>query len=63
MLEADAVEGVMQLDIDPEVVGVELQPVARRKPGFLRNIQGQCGDRSGAGETPVAITLGFDVES
>ena len=62
MLEADAVERVVELDIDPEVVGVELQPVARGKPGFLRDIQGQGGDRAGAGEAPVAIALGFGVE-
>ena len=62
MLEADAVERVMQLDIDPEVVRVELQPVAWGKSAFLGDIQGQRGDRAGTREAPVAIAWGLGVE-
>src|SRR5207302_3225591 len=32
------------------------------KSASLRDIQGQCGDRTGAGEAPVAIARGFGVE-
>jgi hypothetical protein len=62
MLEADAVERIVKLYINPEVVGVELQPVAWGRSGFLRDIQGQCGDRAGAREAPMAIASGFGVE-
>ena len=43
MLEADAVQRVVELDIDSEVVRVELEAVAGRKSGFLRYVQGQGG--------------------
>src|SRR3984893_11822430 len=62
MLEADAVERVVEFYIYPEIVRLELQPVAWGRSGFLRHIQGQCGDRPGAGQAPVAISLGFAVE-
>src|SRR5580704_16339473 len=62
MLEADAVERIMEFHIHAEVVRVELKPVAWGRSGFLRHIQGQCGDRAGAGEAPVAISLGFGAE-
>jgi hypothetical protein len=63
MLEADAVERIVKLYIDPEVVRIELQPVTWGRSGFLHDIQGQCGDRAGAREAPMAIALGFRVEA
>ena len=63
MLEADSVERVIKLDIHPEIVRVELEAVTRGRSGFLRDIQGQCGDRAGAGEAPVTISFGLDVEA
>jgi hypothetical protein len=53
----------VKLGINPEIVRVELQPVALGRSGFLRDIQGQCGDHTGAGEPPVAIALGFGIEA
>src|SRR5215831_8734263 len=62
MLEPDAVKGVVELDIDPEVIGVELQSVTRREPAFLLDVERQRRDRAIAREAPVAISIGFSVE-
>src|SRR6202022_5148539 len=48
MLEADAVERVVEFYIYPEIVRVELKPVAWGKGGFLPPIEGQCGGGTGA---------------
>jgi hypothetical protein len=37
MLEADAVQRVVKLDVDPEVVRIELQPIVTGKRRFLRD--------------------------
>ena len=37
MLEADAVERIVELDVDAEIVGVELEPVARLDALALRS--------------------------
>ena len=44
MLEADAVECVMQFDVDAEVVAVELELVTRAQAGGLVDIHRQSGD-------------------
>src|SRR6266850_4685011 len=62
MLEADAVERVAKLDIDAQVIGIELQPVAGKEPALFRDIQGQGGDRAVASEAPVAIARRISVE-
>src|SRR5208282_4407764 len=62
MLEADAVQRVVQLDVDAEIVGIELEPIAGEEPALFRDIQGQGGDRTVTGETPVAIAGGIGVE-
>ena len=59
VLKADAVERVMQLNVHPQVVAVELELVARTNPTVLRNVEGQpCNgalDRQG----PVAVLRGI----
>src|SRR5205823_1277141 len=63
MLEADAVQGVVKLDVDPEVVGVELQLVAGPDAALLVDIEGEPGDPPLDGELPVSIALGMRLES
>ncbi|SRR5258708_2879880 len=46
MLEADAVERVVQLDVDAEVVAVELELIARHQPLVLIYIQSERGNRA-----------------
>jgi hypothetical protein len=58
---SNAVERIVQLDIDPEIVGIELQPVAGDEPLF-RNIQREGRNRVVAAEAPMAIARGISVE-
>ena len=44
MLEADPVQGIAELDIDPEIVGIELQLVAGDQAAFLGHVHGQTRD-------------------
>ena len=44
MLEADALDGVGELDVHAEVVGVELQLVVGRQPRIFLHVHRQRGD-------------------
>jgi len=55
MLEAQALDGVVELDVHAEVVRVELQLVAGREPAVLPDVHGQRGDRSVESEPPVLV--------
>ena len=57
MLEADALHRVVQLDIDAEIIGIELELVAFPQPAVFIDIHGQGGDRPVAGERPVFIVF------
>ncbi|MCY1186495.1 hypothetical protein D9M73_273730 [compost metagenome] len=46
MLEADAVERVVQLDVHAQVVAVELELVARSQAGVLVDVHRERGDRA-----------------
>jgi hypothetical protein len=63
MLEAQPLEGVVQLDVDPEVVGVELELVVLAQPALGIHLHGQSGDGRGDFEPPVAVAVGVAVES
>src|SRR5437762_7949785 len=62
MLEADAVQRVMQLDVHAQVVAVELELVAGHQALVLRYVEHQRGDRPVEGKLPVvvAVRLGFE---
>ena len=62
VLEPDALDGVGELDVDAEVVGVELQPVVRRQPGVLLDVHRQRRDGTVEGELPVLVAIGAGVE-
>ncbi|MNN33363.1 hypothetical protein D3C81_1471220 [compost metagenome] len=55
MLEADALQGVVQFDIDAKIVGIQLQRVAGPQTAFLVHVHGQRGDGTVKGQQPVAI--------
>jgi hypothetical protein len=57
MLEADALDGIVQLDVDAEVVRVELQRVARRKPAVLGDVHRERRDGSVDRQLPVPIAI------
>src|SRR6516164_6140383 len=51
MFEAAAVQRVAEFDVDTQIVGIELEPIARRKLTLLGDVQGQCGDRAVTGRS------------
>ena len=62
MLEAQPLDRVVQLDVDAEIVGVQLQLVARHQPAVLGNVQGQRGHRPVDRQPPVPVLLGLNPE-
>ena len=63
-LEADAVDGVVELDIDAEVIAVELELVAGTQAGVLVEVGKQRRDRPVELELPVLVAgrLGLIVD-
>ena len=58
VFEADPVHGVVQLDIDPEVVAIQLELVAGAQAGIFVEIRDQRRHRSVEGEFPVPVAGG-----
>ena len=54
MLEPDALNGVGELDVDAEVVGVQLQPVVRPEAAVFLDVHRQRGDGAVERQPPVA---------
>src|SRR5437660_3019724 len=63
MLEADALQRIVQLDIDAEIVGIELELVARLQAAILGDVEGQPSDRRIEGKTPMLVAVGMGVEA
>ena len=59
VLETDALERVVQLDIDAEVVRVELELVTLADARILRDVHCKARDAAVDGELPVAIARGI----
>ena len=64
MLEAEALEGVGQLDVDAEVVGVELELVAFEQAALLVHVHGERRDVAVDRELPMPIArrLGREID-
>src|SRR4029079_15819168 len=62
VLEANALDGVGQLDVDAEVVGIELQLVVGRQPGVFLDVHRQRGDRAVEGQFPRPVDVGGSIE-
>ena len=59
MLEADPVDRVVEFDVDPEVIAVELELVARAQPGVLVEVGQERRHRSVEFELPVPVAGGL----
>ena len=59
MLEADAVDGVMQFDVHPQVITVELELVAWAQPRVFVKISAQGGHRAIEAEFPMPVLGGL----
>ena len=55
MLEADALERIVQLDIHAQIVGVQFQLVAGPDAGVFLDVERQCRNRAFVGNAPVSI--------
>src|SRR5579872_6454483 len=62
MLEAQPLHGVMELDIDPEVVRVQLHRVAVAEAALLVDVHRQGGNGAIHAQVPVAISAGIRSE-
>src|SRR6185437_2335115 len=62
MLEADAVQRIVELDIDAEIIGIELELVAGLDAARLIDIEHQRRDIGRHVEPPMPIALGLRVE-
>src|SRR3989449_6014852 len=63
MLEADAVERIVQLDVDAEVVTVELELVPGHQGLVLGHVEDEARQCPLEGELPVAVALGMGFEA
>src|SRR3989454_8810024 len=63
MVEADAVEGIVQFDVDAEVVAVELELVPGHQGLVLGHVEGEGRHGPLEGELPVAVALGTGFEA
>jgi hypothetical protein len=59
VLEADALDGVVELDVHAQVVAVELELVARAQAGVFVEVGRQRGHRAFELQLPVAVRLGW----
>ena len=55
MLEADALERVVEFDVDAKIVGVELEFVAGAQAAVFGDVHGERGDGRLEGEAPVFV--------
>jgi len=62
MLEADALECIMQLDIDAEIVGVELEFISRPDTAVFRHVHGERGDGAVESKAPMLVAGGIGLE-
>lgn len=59
VLEAQTLDGVVELDIDTQIIGIELQGIARHQPGVFIHIHSQSCHRAVKGNLPVVIFVGM----
>ena len=62
MLEAQPLNGVSELDVDGEVVGVQLEPVVGRQSGILLDVHAERRDSPVERQLPVPVGLGRCLE-
>ena len=62
VLKTQALNGIVQFDIDPYIVGVEFQFVAGERTFVLVHVHVQPGDCAGGRQLPVAVTVGMRLE-
>ena len=62
VLETQALDRVVELDVDPEVVGVELERIARHQGRGLVDVHREPRDIAVGAQLPVAIGIGMGLD-
>ncbi len=62
VLEAQPLDGIVEFDVNAQIVGIQLQLVAVEQAAVLVDIHGQAGDRPGNGQLPVPVAVGVGAE-
>ncbi|MNL46933.1 hypothetical protein D3C87_1696850 [compost metagenome] len=62
VFEADALQGVVQFDVHAQVVGIQLELVARAQAAVFGDIHGQGGDGAVERQAPMAVLVGLGAE-
>jgi len=62
MLEPDPVQRVVQLDVDAQIIGIELELVAGRDPAILGDVEQQGRDAPVYSEAPVLVSFRLGIE-
>ena len=62
MLEADAVQRVVELDIDAEIVGIELELVAGLDPAILGDVERERRHVPVERQPPMPVAVGMGLE-
>src|SRR6202158_5743560 len=63
MLEAQTLQGVGELDVDAQIVGVELELIARLQAAILVDVERERRDRDFDLQPPVGVAVGMRIES
>src|SRR6266404_3588817 len=58
VLESDALQRVVQFDVDTQIIGVELQAIAGTNAGFFIDIHGQRRDGARGVKAPMPVREG-----
>jgi hypothetical protein len=59
MFEADALHGIVQFDVDAQVLGIELEFVAVPEAAVLGDVERKRGHRTRKGEFPMPVPGGI----
>lgn len=62
MFETQALHGIVQFDIDAQIVGIELQLVAGTQAAIFAHIHRQRGDGAVEAQLPVLVLAGLGAE-
>src|ERR1700687_1991003 len=63
MLEAQTLQGVGELDVDAQIVGVELELIARLQAAILVDVERERRDRDFDLQPPGGVAVGMRIES
>ncbi len=62
VLEADALQRVVQFDVDAQVVGIQLELVAGAQAAVFGHVHGQRGNRAVVAQAPMTVLAGIGPE-